>query len=71
MPYPTNPQPWAVTGAARQLIDLRHADGFWCNLDNANLDAPFCLPSGATSESFYDGERFIIGGLTIRQGAFE
>ena len=69
MPYPTNPQPCAVTGAIRAASDFR--TGFWCFCDNANLDAPFCLPSGATSESFYDGERFIIGGLTIRQGAFE
>ena len=69
MPYPTNPQLWAVTGAILATSDFR--TGFYCFCDNANLDAPICLPSGSTRENIYDGERLIIGGLTIRQGAFE
>lgn len=65
------PQDWAITGTIGGLADLRHADGFYCFCDNANLDAPLCLPSGATIENIYLGERTVIGGLTVRQGAFE
>lgn len=71
MSYLRRPQDWAITGAIRATGDLRHPYGFWNWCDNANLDAPLCLPSGATIENIYNGERFIIGGLTVRQGAFE
>ena len=71
MSYLRRPQEWAITGGVRALADLRHADGFYCFCDNANLDAPICLPSGSTRENIYDGERVIIGGLTIRNGGFQ